>query len=810
MRRSLTRKLSRTRLRTTNKLSKHPSGDADATIGGGDTSASSYGGVGGGYGKSASSEEMLHLSYENNSSRDTTVDSITSTATTATEPSYLVVQTSSSRAAAAVVKLNQSLSPFGSRRRIKEEQEEKKLGRLEVAAGNVPRDPRYTNTTSEALGSFFRHLSASSLAQIAKRLKTCDENDPRNAGVSPPSLNHYTMLSPIVSSSGDVSQASINNVSIIPVTPVKEMDRSLSLVFKEYLESRSIVTDKSSSFESGSGVRGTGGSGSSFWGSPAHPPRLTSPRSAHTTLSSGCVKEGNARDYRLRPLPTNHLQGACKSVSAPSLGEGTRTQTATATSSPLIITTTSRLSNLPSSNSATITVVSNSTDSVATTVVDGNSNERLVLQGRSTSFGAIDQLISLPPHDITLPQPTTLSSNEDITTHDDDITTSSPAAYLDHHQQEGEVGVEQQRMFFSSSFNHSLIMEGFSESLLRCLDGEQPPASSWLSTSSVDVLATPSRAQHQQQHQQQQQDQQQTIAIIESAQQQEQQQQQQAIAIIETTFLQQQQQRASNSSDDDETISTFTSHLTHGTLAVSDVTKSGNYDTNLVNTQEPEREQQQQQEEIKDYKEQEEETDNEPEEGHHQHTHSSNIAPDEDCDGGYEDKENRLPSPGLTSKVRSPRRAAKNVVKTKRGRRQIRSDPLEPDNGNMVDTSNQTLQKDQESLSRITKVSPITAATHGGDTTEHHHHRHITTHTKNSSRLVSCSPASRSHSVLGTKQGTPKRVTLSTTSRQGSISTPPSTSKGSNPSTGTNSSTASNTSTAPSVSASKVHFETSL
>ena len=91
------------------------------------------------------------------------------------------------------------------------------------------RDYRYSSSTSQALGSFFKHLSSSSLAQIAERLKTC------NTANNPPTLS--TPLSPIAS---DISNTSIKS----PFTSPSQTshNESLSMVFREYLASRSIVT----------------------------------------------------------------------------------------------------------------------------------------------------------------------------------------------------------------------------------------------------------------------------------------------------------------------------------------------------------------------------------------------------------------------------------------------------------------------------------------------------------------------------------------------------------------------------------------
>ncbi|KAF2365200.1 Rho GTPase-activating protein domain [Trinorchestia longiramus] len=93
-------------------------------------------------------------------------------------------------------------------------------------------DPRYSSSTSAALGQFFRHLSSSSLAQIAQRLKT--NNDPSL-------VPSHKALTPIQS---DTSNSSFVSV---PSSPVAEMDESLSLVFREYLETRSILTSANSS-----------------------------------------------------------------------------------------------------------------------------------------------------------------------------------------------------------------------------------------------------------------------------------------------------------------------------------------------------------------------------------------------------------------------------------------------------------------------------------------------------------------------------------------------------------------------------------
>lgn len=95
---------------------------------------------------------------------------------------------------------------------------------------------QYSSSTSEALGHFFRHLSSSSLAQIAHRLKT--NNDPSLRA-------DYKLLTPIQS---DTSADSVN--LSLPQTPVGEMDESLSLVFREYLETRSMVTANSSEMDS--------------------------------------------------------------------------------------------------------------------------------------------------------------------------------------------------------------------------------------------------------------------------------------------------------------------------------------------------------------------------------------------------------------------------------------------------------------------------------------------------------------------------------------------------------------------------------
>ncbi|XP_018018675.1 uncharacterized protein LOC108675193 [Hyalella azteca] len=93
-------------------------------------------------------------------------------------------------------------------------------------------DLRYSSSTSAALGQFFRHLSSSSLAQIARRLKT--NNDP----LLDPT---YRSLTPILSDTSNSSFVSMAQ------SPINELDESLTLVFREYLETRSILASANNS-----------------------------------------------------------------------------------------------------------------------------------------------------------------------------------------------------------------------------------------------------------------------------------------------------------------------------------------------------------------------------------------------------------------------------------------------------------------------------------------------------------------------------------------------------------------------------------
>ena len=254
--RSLSRHLSRTRSRTT-RHAKSASLD--------DPADSNFSSLSISYSQSNSAEE-LSSSSNLSSSRDITLESIMASPMPANLSS-------------------KSLSPFSN---------DSSPGIRGPSRGLL-----YSSSTSEALGSFFRHLSSSSLAQIAKRLKTYNNEE---VSVTTTPTANYKLLSPIVSPYEELFTS-----LTIPMSPIKEMDQSLSQVFREYLESRSIVTDVSSEGEDINRSRG-------ITSHPATPVTLRSP------VSGGALAQDTSLSRSAPALDnTEYLQMSFTSYRDPGL-----------------------------------------------------------------------------------------------------------------------------------------------------------------------------------------------------------------------------------------------------------------------------------------------------------------------------------------------------------------------------------------------------------------------------------------------------------------------------------------------------------